>query len=160
MLEPKTKEHLIITCSLRFACTTSFEKELSVGRGGHLNFTNSKWGSIGLDECLSYTRKYFPIDGRKPTSIHDFEGGATSKILPGGFSKGPPGVLEFCNFFPLKGVSKQGPCSLFIQLDIGIILYLLINFCNFFSTCLEKVSLSGAENETSRREASALHSGN
>jgi hypothetical protein len=37
-------------------------------------------------------------DDRKPTSVHDSEGGATSKILPGGFFKGPPegpGVLLF-----------------------------------------------------------------
>jgi hypothetical protein len=56
-------------------------------------------------------------------------------------------------------VSKQGPSSLSVQLDIGIILYLLINFGIFFlGTFLEKVSLSGTENETSRREASAIYS--
>jgi hypothetical protein len=63
-------------------------------------------------------------------------------------------------FFPLKRSVQARTLSLFIQLDIGIIFCLLINFSNFFSTFLEKVSLSGAENETSRREVSALHSGN
>ena len=70
-------------------------------------------------------------DDRKPTSVHDSEGGATSKILSGGFSKGPLGVLEFCYFcsyFFLPFSFNECRCRGFKILKLS---HFFVLFCNF-----------------------------
>jgi hypothetical protein len=70
-------------------------------------------------------------DDRKPTSVHDSEGGATSKILSGGFSKGPLGVLEFCYFCSYSFLPfsfNECRCRGFKTLKFS---YFLVLFCNF-----------------------------
>jgi hypothetical protein len=87
--------------------------------------------SLGVVGIEAYTISNEPT-AENPPQYMTLRVERLQKSCPGGFLRDPPRVLEFCKFFSLKGVSKQGPSSLSVQLDIGIILYLLINFGNFF----------------------------